>query len=74
MITTCILLELNRENMTARRSTYMLISATDMDAQVKVRDQLRVLLTDLVKKQTNTNICNKLSTSLWQVGSLSSFF
>ena len=52
----------------------MLILATDMDAQVKVRDQLRVLLTDLVKKQTNTNTCNKLSTSLWQVGSLSSFF
>ena len=74
MITTSILLELNRENMTARRSTYMLISATDMDAQVKVRDQLRVLLTDLVKKQTNTNTCNKLSTSLWQVGSLSSLF
>lgn len=74
MITTCILLELNRENMTVRRSTYMLILATDMDAQVKVRDQLRVLLTDLVKKQTNTNTCNKLSTSLWQVGSLSSFF
>lgn len=74
MITTCILLELNRENMTARRSTYMLISATDMDAQVKVRDQLRVPLTDLVKNQTNTNTCNKLSTSLWQVGSLSSFF
>ena len=74
MITTCILLELNRENMTARRSTYMLILATDMDVQVKVRDQLRVPLTDLVKKQTNTNTCNKLSTSLWQVGSLSSFF
>ena len=60
--------------MTARRSTYMLILATDMDVQVKVRDQLRVPLTDLVKKQTNTNTCNKLSTSLWQVGSLSSFF
>lgn len=45
--------------MTARRSTYMLILATDMDAQVKVRDQLRVPLTDLVKnKQTQTHATN----------------
>ena len=38
-------------------------SAIDMGTQVKVSYQLRLLLPDLVNKRTNTNTCNKPSTS-----------
>ena len=38
-------------------------SAIDMEAQVNVSHQIRTLLPHLVNKRTNSNTCNKPSTS-----------
>ena len=74
LISACILLELKRGHVTARRSiphvNFSEPSAIDMDAQVNVSHKLRGLLPDLVNKQMNTNACNKPSAQVrsWSNG------
>ena len=70
LITACIPLELQRRQLTARKSIshvdFSKPSTIDMETQLNVSHQLRGLLPDLVNKQMSRNTCNKPSTCLYR--------